>query len=39
MRHASEVLRDPWKNENAKLSELSEKVDQIKQKKNDPKNS
>lgn len=39
MRHAGEVLRDPWKNENAKLSELSEKVDQIKQKKNDPKNS
>lgn len=39
MRQAGEVLRDPWKNENAKLTELSEKVQQIKQKKSDQENS
>lgn len=39
MREAGEVLRDPWKNENAKLSELSEKVEQIKRKKSDQENS
>jgi hypothetical protein len=39
MRQAGEVLRDPWKNENAKLTELSEKVQQIKQKKSNQENS
>lgn len=39
MREAGEVLRDPWKNENAKLSELSEKVEQIKRKKSKQENS
>jgi hypothetical protein len=39
MRRAGEVLRDPWKNENAKISELSEKVNQLKQKSSDKENS
>lgn len=39
MRQAGEVLRDPWKSENAKISELSEKVNQLKQKNSDKQNS
>ncbi|MEA5078939.1 MAG: hypothetical protein VB013_10260 [Anaerolineaceae bacterium] len=39
MRRAGEVLRDPWKNENAKISELSEKVNQLRQKSSDKENS
>jgi hypothetical protein len=26
IRHAGEVMRDPWKNENEQMAELSEKV-------------